>query len=488
MARDRVFDGLRAVLVVDVFRTIAEGLLILLLTRFLLAPDEYGLLYLALSILAIVLLFAQLGFAKSGARYVAEYREADPGQVPHIVRRTLRYVLVTATAVSIALVLSAESIARIVGEPAVAGLLVIGAGYVLGQSVSTFAGLGFQGFNRVTMTAILRLIGAVGKPVFVVGFVLLGLGTAGAMLGFVVSSIVAAVVGLVIMFRVVLSSYAPAPNAESGLSRRILEYSIPLTATKGANVLDKRIDIVLVGYFLSPAAVGFYTLGKQVAEFVMAPASALGFTVSPSYGERKASDNLESASRIYSETLEHTLLLYVPAAAGIVLVADPAVPLVFGVDYSGAVPVLQILAGFVVLQAITNVTSDGLDYLGRARERAIAKGVTSTGNFLLNIALIPAFGVVGAAWATVATHSVYVFVNVYVIHRELSLPVRRLSRTIGGICLVTVGMIAVLVLTLPMVSGLLSLTAVIALGVVVWAVAAVLGGLVDPHRVLNQLI
>ncbi len=67
----------------------ASGLLVLLLTRFLLTPTQYGILGSALAVFGVAGLFADLGTSKSAARYVTEYRERDSGQVPYVLRAAL---------------------------------------------------------------------------------------------------------------------------------------------------------------------------------------------------------------------------------------------------------------------------------------------------------------------------------------------------------------------------------------------------------------
>lgn len=484
MTRDgRIVAGLRTVLAANWLGLLARGLIVLVLTRYLLSPEQYGLLFLAMSVLGVAVLFSSLGLAKSAARFIPEYRETAPGQIPHVLRTTLGYNLVTIAVVCVALGAGAGLVASAIGEPALTGLLTVGVGYVAGRTLVTYSTLLFQGFNEVTWSAAVRTVEHVGQLVFVVGFVLLGLSTTGAMVGYVVATLVAAAFGLAVLGRRFYSQYDRAPTVESGLTRRILRYSVPLTATKGANVIDKRVDILLVGALVGPGAAGFYTLARQIVGFTMAPASALGFTVSPTYGEDKASDDLERAARTYQETLEYTLLLYLPAAAGIVLVARPAIQFVFGAEYLGAVPVLQVLAGYVVLQSVTYITSDGLDFLGRARARAVAKGGTALGNLGLNLLLIPQYGAVGAAVATVATHSVYVVVNVAIVHSELDLQVADLLRTAAKVGAVTALVAVIVGGLLPFVSSLVWLVAVVVVAVAAWATTAVAAGLVDPSQV-----
>ena len=485
---NRAFDGLRAVLLADVLRVTAKGLVILALSRVLLSPDEYGLLFLTLSVLTIVLLFGRLGFEKSTARYVAEYGEREPGQIPHILRTGAIYISVTTVTAAIALIFFRDWIAALIGEPALGPLLLVGIAYLIGRTLESFSSAQLQGFNRVELSAVIGATDSLAQPLLVIGFVVLGFGVAGALFGFALSALLGGLVGVVILYTKFYRRREPAEEIESGLRERLFRYSVPLTFTRGSNVIDKRIDIVLIGVFLTPAAVGFYTLAKQITEFVISPAKSLGFTVSPSYGEQKASDDLERAARTYELTFTHTVALVIPAAAGLIIVAEPAVRLVFGEAYVGAAPALQVLSGLVVVQSLDKITNDGLDYLGRARERAIAKGVAAVVNIVLNLIFIPLFGIVGAAAATVISYSILVAVELYVMYDELPLDVGRLTRATGMVGVVTGGMSLAVFVLVPHVSGLASLFAVIFAGVLVWAVLAELSGVLDLRRIVSAIV
>ncbi|ELZ11653.1 polysaccharide biosynthesis protein [Halovivax asiaticus JCM 14624] len=463
--------------------TLTNGLLVVLLAGTLLGPDEYGLLFLVLSIVGVAQLFADLGIARAAARYVSEYKETDDGQVPYIVASSLRYRLVLIAVVCIAILLGRQPLAAVLDEPALIGTLVVGAAFLAFQSIKVYHVTLFQGFNRLEYSALVSIVDNVGRFVFVVAFVFLGGGVLGALAGYVLGSVLATAVGLFVLFAHVYRSYDRADRPEHGLRRRILEYSIPLTASRSANVIDRRVDIILVGFFLNPAAVGFYTLGKQISEFVEAPAGAVGFALSPVYGEEKAAGGIDRASRLYESSMRYVLLLYVPAVAGVIVVAEPGIRLVFGDAYEPAIPVLQVLSLFVLFKAINSVTTQALDYLGRARHRAIVKGVTSAGNFGLNVVLIPVMGVTGAALATVLTFGVYSLANVYIMHRELTVRWTRLAR-VGTIATAIALVMGGLVLTLsPHVTSILSLAAVVTVGVAVWAFLATVTGLLDIERV-----
>ncbi|WP_232688781.1 flippase [Halobacterium zhouii] len=481
--RSRLLRGVRAMLAADAVRLVFRTAVIVLLSRYLLTPSSYGLLFLAMSILGVSFLFSVFGLPKATARYVTEYVETSPDQVTHVVRFGLTTVLASVTVVCVALVALRGQIAGVFGEPELAPLLLVGAGFLAARSVEKYLHAVFQAFNAVQYSGLVKSVDSVAQVAFILAFVLLGFGTVGAMAGFVVAAVIGAVVGLVVLVRGYYREHDPAPEMEDGLKSRILRYSVPLTAGSAANALDQRVDIILVGYLLNPAAAGYYTLAKQISESVSTPATSLGFTVSPQLGTYKASDDLSLAGDLYETAFVHVVAVYVPAAAGMILVARPAIAAVFGDAYLGAVPAVQVFGVYTLLLALDQITNDGLDYLGRARVRAVTKGVTSVANVALNLALIPVYGVVGATVATVLTYSVLVAVELYVVSSVLPLPVRGLARTVGVVFAITVGMSAVVVALLPYVSGLPSLLGVVGVAVGLWALLTGASGLLDFDRV-----
>lgn len=484
---DRLSKGVKAIFGADILDKASNGILIVLLTRVLFTPEQYGQFNFVLAALGVVTIFATLGLPKSAARYVTEFSETAPGQVPYVIRRSLVALVGLIAVVVVGILVFGEPIARLAGTPSLVPYLLVGSCYIAAHGFSKYFSALFQGFNRVTWTGVLRVVTGVSRLVFVAAFVALGFGVAGALAGYVVATLLAAVVGAVVVYRQFYTSLPEAEAADEDLTKRILEYSIPLTATRGANVLDKKVDALLVGVLMNVTAVGYYTIAKQVSDFVAAPAAAFGFTISPALGEEKSGNRTDRAAKLYRRSLEYVLLLYVPGVAGLILVADPMVRHVFGPDYLPAVPVVQVFSGFILVNAVNKVTSDGLDYLGRARSRAIIKTAMAVSNFVLNLILIPIFGVVGAAAASVLTYTVYTLSNVYFIDQELGVDFGSVGRTLAIVCLITAGMSAVVGVAIPYVSGLVSLFGAVGLGVAVWGVLAVLSGTLDVDEVTRFL-
>lgn len=484
---DRISRGVKALLGARLIYVASNAVLLFVFTRFLLEPAEYGLLYFALSVLSIGAMFGMLGIPKATGRYITEFAATDTMQVPHVIRISLGALLLLTSIVGVLLAVIHTQLATLLGNPSIEPLLLVGSGYIGVRTLHSYLTNVFQGFNRVEYSAVISAVNGAGRVVFATGFVLLGFGALGALLGYIAGYGVAVIIGFVILRSRILNGYERAAERAAGLKRRILEYSIPTAATRASVILDSRVDKVIIGVLMSPAAVGYYTLASQIADFCIAPAKSLGFTISPAIGEQDADDQTDRAAALYEKSMENILLLYLPAAVGLLLVAEPAVRIIFGTDYLGAVPVLQLFSVFIVVRAIHKITGNGLDYLGLARIRAIARGTTAIGNAVLNVLLIPYYGIVGAAIATLVTYSTYTAINVYYIHRELDLRVDNLLKQSGQISVIALVMGGTVSLVIPYIDGFLSLFAAVFIGIGVWGVLSITSGLVDPAEVRSFL-
>lgn len=470
----------------QIISVVSGAILTIALAR-LLDPDAYGLLFLAISVVGTVKHFSELGIARSAARYIAKYKETDPSQLDHVLKFSLILNVSTLSIICFLFLAGHRYIATLIGEPDLVPFLSLGVWFIAFGTLATYVRKTLQGFEAIEIGAVLQAANRGTKLVLALALVLLGYGAIGALIGYIVGFMVTAVTGFIYLY---FRYYRTAQTGDRipGLRRQIGEYALPLTATSTADVLDKRIDTILVGFFIGPVSVAYYTIGKQVITFVQTPMSALGFTLSPTYEAQRVKGNPDTAARIYEQALSYSLLLYVPAAAGLILVAEPLVELVFGNQYLGAVPVLQVLAVYALLRTVTTLTSSGLDYLGRAQERAVAKIVTSVLNAILNVLLIPSIGVLGAAIATVITYSIYTFVNVYIIGTVFDIRIGQLVRHLIVVLLITSIMSAIVSVFIGYITGFITLFSVIILGMAVWAVLATALGVLDVRQAISTAL
>lgn len=181
--------------------------------------------------------------------------------------------------------------------------------------------------------------------------------------------------------------------------RRLVRTGFPGILSTLGQLLTFRVDRYLIGLFLNPTAVGLYSVAATAPELLRLPALALGQPIL--YRLAAGSATVHEFQRVRNLCVAGTM-----ASAALMFAAAPlAVRTVFGADYAASVMPLRVLllgeAG-IALFYIDGASLAGMNHLKKAALAAMTGLVAVS---LLDVALIPHFGLAGAAWASVAAYS-----------------------------------------------------------------------------------
>jgi O-antigen/teichoic acid export membrane protein len=159
-----------------------------------------------------------------------------------------------------------------------------------------------------------------------------------------------------------------------------------------------KIDRYLVALFLSPAAVGVYSVAAAFPELLRIAPNAMAQPVFYRLASRSAS------VRDFARARRLCLALMVVVGAVIALAAPSIVSIAFGPEYSGAVTPLRLLLVAELGLAVFYIDGASLSGQDRVRETAaavVAGVVVAVASYLV---LIPAFGINGAAIGSIAAY------------------------------------------------------------------------------------
>lgn len=462
---------------------LSSAVVIVFLSRQL-QPSEYGTLFLAISVLTVGRLFSSMGLAKSAAKHVSYYLDSDPRQIRHVVLSSLKYSAVTISIVTVTIVLTAGTIADALGNPSLEPMFIVGGFYIIFATLYNYTRVILQGFQDIYNSALVYASEGIGRIIGVLVLVSLGYGIYGALIGYILGFVLAALYGLKLLYER-LPSKDETDTIEDGLKNRVLRYSFPLAITRGAWVLDREVDLIIVGFLINPAVVGYYAISKQIVTFTTGMAGSVGFSLGPKFNESTVSQSKERARNTYEKVLVYILLVYLPAVAGLAILAEPIVTSLFGQEYRNVVPILQVFCAAIVLISVTETTEDILDYLGRANSRAKFKIVTSVGNVFLSIGLIITVGAIGAALATVFMQAIYALLCLYVVRSEIGLRTGYLLRQVGHVLGITAVMSIVVLYLSQYVAGVITIAAIILCGTAIWGILSVRGGFLSMQSVYS---
>jgi O-antigen/teichoic acid export membrane protein len=181
--------------------------------------------------------------------------------------------------------------------------------------------------------------------------------------------------------------------------REWLRVSLPMLVISGSSVLYRRLDVIMVGLLLGPAAAGIMAVAVRLANLVSLGLAATNPMVSTIVAENHATgrlDRLQTSLRFASLL---TVALTAGIAAPLILLGDDLLG-VFGEQFRTAYVALVILTAGQIVNALTGSVNAVLTMTGHQDRVAIIMLASAALNALLNIPLVLHYGVLGGAIAS----------------------------------------------------------------------------------------
>jgi O-antigen/teichoic acid export membrane protein len=183
-----------------------------------------------------------------------------------------------------------------------------------------------------------------------------------------------------------------------GLIRQQLSAGVRLAPHFFFLTLNLRLDVLLVAAFVGAKQVGLYSVAVLIAELVWVPTWALAQATK----EAQAGAEQGAAGVVTARALRVTLLVSALCALALALAAPAILAVVFGSDFSPALTALWLLLPASAAMAVWRLLSVFLARLAPIRVPAAIALAALFVNCSLNLILIPAIGIAGAALASTA--------------------------------------------------------------------------------------
>lgn len=238
-----------------------------------------------------------------------------------------------------------------------------------------------------------------------------------------------------------MSAYRPRLGLRSW--RPIIGFSLWTWAAGLVFMVRDRLDSIVIGRLLGAGNVGIFALGTEVGSLptieLVEPLCRALFS-----GFAEANRKGFNPARVYVRVISATLLLTLPIAFGISLVADPLVRLALGPQWLGAVPLIWILALPGAITVISNVGGVALSVQGLPHLNFQLGAISTVLKLPLLVGLVVGFGLVGGAIAVALSVTIEQGLYLEVTRRRLGVCVADLARGAWRALLATAMMVAVL--------------------------------------------
>ena len=278
-------------------------------------------------------------------------------------------------------------------------LLIIGVYVSLGLPFSIFGGI-INGFQRYDLNNVVGVCSSL--IVAAVNVVML---LSGATLVQLVMATTALRVATYFVYRLNAYSVFPAlrirpSHFQWSRVRELTSFSVYVSIIDWSNKLNYSIDAIVIGAYISSAAVALWTVPQRLAEMLQRLTNQLNGVLFPVVVDSDAGNKPERLRAIFIQGTRLSLVSVVPLAASLVLLADPLIRAWVGPKFVESILVAQILIVVVAIRVGNATATTVLKGAGHHRLLAFTNAGTALGNIVLSLLWIRHYGLIGQAMGT----------------------------------------------------------------------------------------
>ncbi len=197
------------------------------------------------------------------------------------------------------------------------------------------------------------------------------------------------------------------------------------TGTNLLSMLFHKADIIMIAYFLDPASIALYHFATKIMNYAELPLHALSQVIYPRITASFRSGNIAQLKNEYGMSLMRLLMFVVPISIVLMILNKTVVHVMADENYIEAAPLIALLAIGMMFKPLGRVFGLTLDAMGKPGINLYMLVASFVVNVVMNIILIPSFGVTGAAVATSA--SIILTISIGQISMKKHSPVRPLK-------------------------------------------------------------
>jgi O-antigen/teichoic acid export membrane protein len=372
----------------------------------LLGPDNMGLYAIALAAPNLIATFRDWGVTTAMIKYSAEYNsENDVAKVRSVFVSGLAFEIIVGLALSVLSLVLSGALAGFYGRPALIQLIQIASLFILTGALVATASAAFTGLEKMHLNSVMLIIQSVVKTAMILLFVILGLGTLGAVVGFSLGGLVAGVAGVLLIYTMYRSLSKPT-NGKLEFFKTIktmLKYGLPVSiGAILAGFLTQFYSTVTFIFVTDNSLIGNHSVATNFVVLITFFATPVTTMLFPAFSKLDAKKDREVLKNVFQYSVKYAALIVVPVTAMVMALAQPAIGTIFEDKYVQAPLYLALLSITYLLSAFGSLSIGNLiNGQGYTKYNLKLTLLTVAIGFPLSYILISQFGIIGLIVASI---------------------------------------------------------------------------------------
>ncbi len=422
----------------------------IIIARYL-GAEIYGLLTLAMMMLSWFAVFSSLGLNQGILRFISLYRgKKEEKKIKYIFNLSLIFLLVSSLISSVLLFSLSEFISLKIfhTQDLIIFLKIFSIGVpfftlskVLLSAIKAYEKIAWYSF----IVNILENISKLGMLLFLI---FLGFKTHAVVFSYVSGILIVFVVSYLVC-KYKISGVFGKQNLNKDIKKKIAKdlftYSWPLLFFLVINRIFYWIDFFILGYFKDAVQVGIYNVAVPIALLLRFAPDLFLQLFFPLTTKEYSRKNLNLVKEISKQLGKWIFILNIPVLFIMFLFPGAIIKLLFGSEYFAASTALRILSVGTFVAAIFKISDNLISMIGKSKLLLTNLIITIIFNIVLDIILIPKYGINGAA---IATASSFILLSLMqLVEAQYLIKIIPIRRKMIKIFLVSIIPLAVLLIT-----------------------------------------
>lgn len=407
-------------LIGKVFTNISRFVFVFLIAR-LLGAEQYGMYQLSLNTVSLLVGITILGLDGALVRFIAVYvSRGNKEKVWGTILIGVGLPLILSSAISVLLYAVSYQVAEsLFHDSRMAPLLQIASLIVPASILSDTLVGAVRGFKNMQYPVIAKfVVQPIVRLVLIAAAVFWGLEVVHAIIIFGIGELLAALM-LFYYLNKLFSLNRPASSAQIDFSN-IMKFAIPDWLAGLMDTFRGNIQALLIGSLGSFTGVGIFTVSDQLNTLGHDFYSSINTASKPYIAELHDKKERGQLQKIYQTANKWSLLVNIPFFLAMVLFPSQIL-LIFGKSFVGGSVALVVMAWANLVDVGTGMGGAILNMTGYTKLKLLNNIVSLVVSLILNVLLIPRFGVLGAAISALVVITVLNILRIIQVHHILKL-------------------------------------------------------------------
>ena len=374
----------------------------------LLGAEGYGIFGVITSLYLINRAFLNTGIPVATSKFLAEAKE----RAATIFRTSIKLQLWSSILFASLYVLFARFIAGVLKDLSLTYYVMYLGIIVIPLALLSLYSTGYlNGLRLFKEQARIKIVYPFLQTVFTLILVLLGFKIYGILTGYLLS----ALVGLYLSWKYI---HIDKSNYPTFPMKKLLLFAIPISLTSLCFALIRNMNTLFVKYFLvDNAVVGIFTAAVTLSSLPFSVFGALPVALLPAVSGSMAEGNLYLTRKYISKSVRYLLLILLPLSAIVAATSKEILGWLYPPAYEAAASTLGILIFASTFLVIFTTLNSIIVGSGRPILQLVTVSLSALLLVVLNIALVPHFGMIGSALAFFISSLFAVVIDGFHIYR-----------------------------------------------------------------------